>query len=159
MTYTPKEWQCDDFITAGELNRMERGIQEAIGVIPTRVITKDDFVVIDFFQTMTARQSYTEFSEELPSEIDDVDNYALISAMVYEEGRTTASEGNKWVNIYHINTYNSSDELVGVKIIQNVMLYNENGVSKIRYGLISYINHESVVTLRIVLMKLPTDED
>lgn len=49
MTYTPKEWQCDDFITAGELNRMERGIQEAMsggGDIPTNIITKDDFIVV-----------------------------------------------------------------------------------------------------------------
>lgn len=40
MAYTPKEWQCDDFITAGELNRMERGIQEAMSIngIKTKTI-------------------------------------------------------------------------------------------------------------------------
>ena len=29
MAYTPKTWQCDDTITADELNRMEQGIAEA----------------------------------------------------------------------------------------------------------------------------------
>lgn len=29
MAYTPKTWQCDDVITADELNRMEQGIAEA----------------------------------------------------------------------------------------------------------------------------------
>ena len=39
MIYTPKEWQCDDFITAGELNRMERGIQEAMGDSVFKIVT------------------------------------------------------------------------------------------------------------------------
>lgn len=29
MAYTPKTWQCNDTITADELNRMEQGIAEA----------------------------------------------------------------------------------------------------------------------------------
>ena len=29
MAYTPKTWQCDDTITADELNRIEQGIAEA----------------------------------------------------------------------------------------------------------------------------------
>lgn len=29
MAYEPKTWQCDDTITADELNRMEQGIAEA----------------------------------------------------------------------------------------------------------------------------------
>lgn len=30
MAYTPKDWECNDFITAFDLNRMEEGIQEAM---------------------------------------------------------------------------------------------------------------------------------
>lgn len=29
MAYTPKEWQCDELITANDLNRMEQGIAQA----------------------------------------------------------------------------------------------------------------------------------
>lgn len=49
MAYTPKTWECNETITAEDLNHMEQGIAEASsggGDTPTNIVTKDDFIVV-----------------------------------------------------------------------------------------------------------------
>lgn len=49
MAYTPKTWECNETITAEDLNHMEQGIAEASsgggGDTPTDVITKNNFII------------------------------------------------------------------------------------------------------------------
>lgn len=111
------------------------------------VYTKDDFLIIDIEESMSARQAYTEFTKTL-SGIDNVDNYALISAMVYETGSTTTGLAAKWINRYVLTSETNFSEM------PTVYLYNDNGTPKIKYGLISFINVASTVKLRVVLMKI-----
>ena len=64
MAYTPKTWQCDDTITADELNRMEQGIAEASqgggDTLVVRVDHTDDssFPNVNFIYDKTWREVY-----------------------------------------------------------------------------------------------------
>ena len=64
MIYTPKEWQCDDYITAGELNRMERGIQEAMGDSVFKIVTHTENMSDLTSESSTGRITVTPTAQE-----------------------------------------------------------------------------------------------
>lgn len=52
--FVKKTWECDDIITADELNRMEDGIEEAVeccgggtsGIVVTNIVATDDYAEV-----------------------------------------------------------------------------------------------------------------
>ncbi len=109
MAYTPKTWQCDDTITADELNRMEQGIADAssggveILTVQFGVTTPDELAdMVDRVHTTPTIKMLHLLGEDGTDEgyhpilaatsnrlvylVDDWDNFVLEVVQVLENG-------------------------------------------------------------------------
>ena len=161
MTYTPKEWQCDDFITASELNRMERGIQDALqesGSVPSNVITTDNFIILT--GTATNVQGNSDKVVQL-----------LTTAQLAEYGITSnddvevVSVSQSYGSVKSFFTYGALSPGGGVAYSYTyprvfIGIPQESGYTD--YGLRMnvcnfYSGSERDIDYRVVLLKLPTE--
>ena len=90
MAYTPKTWQCDDTITADELNRMEQGIAEAS---QSGGGTEDFFIVHMTYESEEAEaptfdKTYTEIKN------------------AYDSGKIVLAYNQSWGIVYYCNGAN-----------------------------------------------------
>ena len=74
MAYTPKTWECGDIITPNELNRMEQGIEEALG---SGGSGGDGVFLITPIDTEASPMVFDKTEEEIIEAIDSNKNVKL----------------------------------------------------------------------------------
>jgi hypothetical protein len=110
MAYTPKEWQCDELITANDLNRMEDGIQEAKAEIETflagggKFVKFTDTVAVEHRTDYPTQKTYSASrvaeifgtSDTSKIHIISLDAYYNTSASWCTQPATFTDAANRW---------------------------------------------------------------